>query len=117
MSAAPTSIDQALDWLRARFRPKAAGGASVLYRVVLTGEGGGVLSAHVHDGALQVCGESLPDPDVIFELAARDFFAVLGGVANPDLLFMAEQLRVEGDLQLALKLRSFFEIRRSAGAG
>ena len=37
-----------------------------------------------------------------------DFFAVLGGSANPDLLYTADRLTVEGDLSLALKLRRLF---------
>jgi predicted lipid carrier protein YhbT len=45
---------------------------------------------------------------VIFRLSASDFFAILAGTQNPDLLFMADRLQAEGDLSLALKVRSLF---------
>ncbi len=49
-----------------------------------------------------------PQPDVILRVTAQDFFDVLAGTANPDLLFMDDRIEIEGDLSLALKLRSLF---------
>ena len=48
---------------------------------------------------------------MIFRIGAHDFFAVLAGRENPDLLFMADRLAVDGDLALALTLRKIFQTR------
>ena len=45
---------------------------------------------------------------MVFHLVAREFFGILSGRENPDLLFMSERLRIDGDLSLALKLRTLF---------
>lgn len=111
--ARPASLDDALDWLRKRFRPDAADGVTVAYRIELTGEGGGALLAAVDRGRLRIQRSDPADApaDAIFRLAAGDFFDVLAGRANPDLLHMAGRLEVEGDLALALQLRKLFSAR------
>lgn len=107
----PASIDDAVEWLRKRFRPDVADGVRVVYRVELRGPGGGVLYARVEDGRLAAGAGDVDRPDVIFRLAARDFFDVLAGRANPDLLHMDGRLEIDGDLSLALKMRKLFGAR------
>jgi predicted lipid carrier protein YhbT len=45
-------------------------------------------------------------------LAASDFFGILAGRENADLLFTAGRIEVEGDLSLALKMRKLFRPQR-----
>ncbi len=78
------------------------------YQLELSGAGGGDLAVRVDDGRVDVGPGRLPAPDVIYRLAAADFFGVLAGRANADMLFLGGRLRVEGDLALALKLRALF---------
>jgi putative sterol carrier protein len=107
----PCSIGAALAWLRKAFRADAAAGLHVVYQLELGGEGGGTLFIRVDDGRLELAEGSTPDPDVVFRIGAQDFFAVLDGRENPDLLFMADRLVVDGDLALALTLRKIFQTR------
>ena len=74
----------------------------------LSGSAGGVLSVRVVAGQLEVLDAPLPGADVVYRLSAEDFFGVLRGDSNPDLLFMEERIQIEGDLSLALKLRKLF---------
>lgn len=108
MTRPPGSVRDALEWLTKGFRPEACRGASVTYQLQLAGEGGGRFWLRIDDGRLQAREGDAPQPDVIFRLDAPDFYAILAGRENPDLLFLADRLAVEGDLSLALKLRSFF---------
>ena len=105
----PTSIPAAIAWLRKTFRADAASGLRVVYLLDLTGERGGALSIRIDDGRLELLEGRAYVPDVIFRLGAADFFGVLAGRENPDLLFMADRLAVEGDLRLALSLRKLFQ--------
>jgi predicted lipid carrier protein YhbT len=104
----PASLSDVLEWLRKNFRAERSADLRVTYQFELTGPQGGCLWARAQDGQLEAGDGSVADPDVVFRVAAVDFFGVLGGVANPDLLFMERKLEVEGDLSLALKLRSLF---------
>ena len=104
----PVSLDEAADWLRKRFDPESAAGLDLGYAFELTGPGGGRLGVRVADGRLAVGPEPPPEPDVRLRLDARDFFGVLAGRENADMLFMSGRLEVEGDHGLALKLRQIF---------
>jgi putative sterol carrier protein len=108
MAKPPGSVGEALEWLSKGFRPDACRNVSVTYQIDLSGEHGGRLWLRIDHGRLQAVEGSALGPDVTFRLEATDFFAILAGRENPDLLFMAERLVVQGDLSLALKLRSYF---------
>ena len=49
-----------------------------------------------------------PRPDVVFHLDAEDFYGMLGGRENLELLYMEDRIRVEGPMAIALKLRVLF---------
>jgi len=108
MSAEPTDIDEAILLLRRAFQPERAAGVLVCYLIELAGPAGGKLWVRVDGEHLLVGADAAQQPDVVVRLDAQDFFGILGGRENPDLLFMADRLVVEGDLSLALKLRSLF---------
>ncbi|MGH0034882.1 MAG: SCP2 sterol-binding domain-containing protein [Myxococcota bacterium] len=108
MGHAPESIADALDWFRKRFRAESARDLEVSFQMELSGEGGGVLSLTIDRGLLRAEAAAVPGPDVLYRLSAPDLFGVLAGERNPDLLFMEKRIQIEGDLSLALKLRSLF---------
>lgn len=106
--AGPTSIDAAMDWLRKSFQPDCASGVNVVYHFDLAGPDGGSLAVGVLDGRLEISRGRPEAPDVRMALSACDYFGVLAGRENADLLYMAGRLEIEGDLSLAMKLRTLF---------
>ncbi len=123
----PASIDEAMEWLRKRFAADATRDVRVVFQFVLTGASalngtgawmgtdgvdsaplGGRFFARVEGGRLDVGIGEVPSPDVCFRLRASDFFAILAGRENADLLFTAGRIEIEGDLSLALKMRKLF---------
>lgn len=106
--AAPESIAQVLEFLRRSFQADAVGDLRATYQIELSGESGGIFWARVEGSNLSCDEGRTPSPDVVFELAASDFYDVLAGSANPELLHMEGRIRVTGSLSLALKLRVMF---------
>lgn len=104
----PSSLEQALEWLRKRFRPDAARDVHITYQIALEGADPGGLALQISDGVLEPMIGKIEGADVTFTLSEVDFYALLAGRENPDLLFMAERLRVDGELSRALLLRKLF---------
>ncbi len=107
-ASGPDSMDAALEWLRKHFDAEAARGVSAVYRIELSGPDGGSFGVAIRDGVLHLTRGEGPEPGVVLRLAAPDYFAVLAGRENADLLYMAGRLEIEGDLSLAMKLRTLF---------
>ena len=104
----PASIYAVLVFLQKSFRSEAIGDLEATYQIELTGESGGAFWARVSNGLLSCEEGQASDPDIVFQLDAEDFYDVLGGQANPELLHMEDRIKVEGSLSLALKLRVMF---------
>ena len=106
--ADPTCLDEAIDWLRKHFQPPAAQGLSADFAIHLSGDGGGSILLRVRDEALEVRAAPADHADVRLRLASSAYFGILAGRENADLLYMAGKLEIEGDLSLAMKLRTLF---------
>lgn len=104
----PDTLRDALEWLRKHFDPESSRDLCVVFQYRLSGPEGGSFYARVDDGRLDLAEGASASPDVCFRLAADDFFDVLAGRGNADMLFMAGRIEVEGDLSLALKMRRLF---------
>ena len=115
MAVEPSCIEEAAKWLHQAFQREAATDA-ITYRIELTGSGGGSLLVRVDANGLEtdiLDGDSASLesilPDVTVSMRAADFFGVLSGRENPDLLFLGERLQIKGELSLALRMRSLFQ--------
>lgn len=101
-------MDEVVDWLRKQFQSSAAEGFDAVFEYVVSGGSGGVLHFRVDDGMLDVRHRPAAEPAVRFRLSDEDCWAVLAGVENADLLYLAGRPEIEGDSSLALKVRSLF---------
>lgn len=110
-ASSPCSIEAAITWLRKAFRPDASAGLCIVYQLRLSGERGGLLWIRVDDGRVELSAGTTVAPDVTLRMSAEDFYGMLAGRENADLLFMADRLIVDGDLSLALALRKLFQAR------
>ncbi len=77
------------------------------YQFNITGEGEGIFYAEVKDGKLYVEPYEYFDRDVIFTCSADTLLKIMGGKKDPVLAFTLGQLKVEGDIDKALKLKDF----------
>ncbi len=107
--AASSPVAAFFDNLPSRFRSERAYGAKVLYRITITGEGGGVWEIEIANNKCYIRrGASGAQADVTITTNAQTFLALVEGRMGPEQAYMSGQLVVDGDLFLAQRLGDFF---------
>ena len=92
------------------FKPEAAQGVEAVIQYHLTGEQGGDWIINIHEGKCTVSEGVAENPKMTLTADAKDFADVLIGKANGMQYFMQGRLKLSGDLNLAMKLTSFFKM-------
>ncbi len=80
------------------------------YQFNVTGEGEGIFYVEVKDGKLYIEPYEYFDRDAMFIASAKTFDEIMEGKVDPVFAFTIGKLKVEGDLDKALKLKEL--IRR-----
>jgi putative sterol carrier protein len=91
------------------FRPELAEGVDAVIQYVLTGEEGGNYIITIKDGVCTTAEGLAENPNMTLTAEAQDFKDVLLGKANGMQNFMMGKLKLSVDLNLAMKLTSFFK--------
>ncbi len=92
------------------FRPELAEGVDAVIQYELTGEEGGNYIITIKDGVCTTAEGLAENPNMTLTAEAQDFKDVLLGKANGMQYFMMGKLKLAGDLNLAMKLTSFFKM-------
>nr|MBP3598077.1 SCP2 sterol-binding domain-containing protein [Eubacterium sp.] len=77
------------------------------YQFNITGEGEGAFYAEVKEGQLYVEPYEYYDRDAIFICSAKTLFKIIDGKLDPVAAFTVGKLKVEGNIDKALKLKEF----------
>ena len=92
------------------FKPEVAEGVEAVIQYHLTGDEGGDWIVNVKDGKCTVTEGVADAPTMTLTADAQDFKDVLLGQANGMQYFMKGRLKLAGDLNLAMKLTTFFKM-------
>jgi putative sterol carrier protein len=92
------------------FQPELAEGVDAVIQYALTGEEGGNYIITIKDGVCTTAEGLAENPNMTLTADAQDFKDVLLGKANGMNYFMMGRLKLSGDLNLAMKLTSFFKM-------
>lgn len=92
------------------FQPEMAAGVDAVIQYALTGEEGGNYIITIKDGVCTTAEGLAENPNMTLTAEAQDFKDVLLGKANGMQYFMMGKLKLAGDLNLAMKLTSFFKM-------
>ena len=78
------------------------------YQFNITGEASGIFYVEVKDGKLYIEPYEYHDRDALFIGTAELFTAIMSGEKDPVHEFLCRRLKVEGNIDKALKLKAFF---------
>jgi putative sterol carrier protein len=107
---ADITVQQLIENHPKAFIPSAAEGVEAVIQYRLTGDEGGDYIIAIKDGACSVEPGLAESPKMTLTADAGDFRDVLTGKANGMQYFMMGKLKLAGDLNLAMKLTSFFKM-------
>ena len=79
----------------------------------ITGEAEGIFYAEVNDGVLAVEPYEYFDRDVIFICSAETLFKLTDGRLDPILAFTTGKLKVEGNIDKALRLKQIIDSKKA----
>jgi putative sterol carrier protein len=104
------SVEQLIRNHEKAFKPEAAEGVEAVIQYYLTGDEGGDWIITIQDGKCTVAEGVAENPKMTLTADASDFRDVLLGKVNGMQYFMQGKLKLAGDLNLAMKLTSFFKM-------
>jgi putative sterol carrier protein len=109
-------LDKIFERMPDVFRPERARGmtAVVHWRIGDRPDGGtDTYELAISDGACQVSAAPTHEPKLALTISAVDFLKVVTGNANPMTLFLRGRMKAKGDLGLATRFPTLFDIPKS----
>lgn len=82
------------------------------YQFNITGEGSGIFYAEVKDGVLSVEPYEYYDRDAMFTCSAETLIKIADGKMDPIMAFTLQKLKVEGNIDKALRLKELIDSRK-----
>ena len=104
------TVQETFEAMPTRFRADKAAGTSAVIQYDVSGAGGGTWHAVIKDGTCAVRTGPATGANLTLQIAAQDWLDMLGGKQSGQMLFMSGKLKVKGDMGLAMKLGSMFQM-------
>jgi putative sterol carrier protein len=93
------------------FNPEKAKGLDTVLQFKFTGREAGEWYAVIKDDAVKVEQGTHPSPKMTLTADSDDYIALFTGKLDPMQAFMGGKLKLQGDLNLAMKMTQFFKMR------
>jgi putative sterol carrier protein len=104
------TVKETFDAMPSRFRADKAAGTTATIQYDISGDGGGTWNAVIKDGTCAVTPGAAASPNLTLQISAQDWLDMLSGKQSGQMLFMSGKLKVKGDMGLAMKLGSLFQM-------
>ncbi len=104
------SVSDLMSRMPRAFKPENAEGVNTVLQYHLTGDEGGDWIVTIKDGQCQVVEGVAENPNMTLTADAQDYKDVIVGKTNAMQAFMMGKLKLAGDLNLAMKLPTFFKM-------
>lgn len=98
------------DQVPEKINPDKIQGMNCVYQFNITGEGGGEWNIAIANGNATVAQGAAEKPSITITMEAGNFISLLQGKLNGQMAFMTGKLKIQGDMALALKLQSVFNL-------
>ncbi len=107
----PVTIADLMSKMPGAFIPEKAQGLDVVLQFDFTGKEAGSWNAVIKDGAVKVEQGKHASPTMTLTADSDDYIALFTGQLDPMQAFMQGKLKLQGDLNLAMKMTQFFKMR------
>ena len=108
-----TTVAEIFEAMPTIFNSAAAAGLTKTFQWNITGEQAGVWAFKVHDGVCEPAPGGVEKPDVTFTISDKDWVALTEGKLDAQSAFFSGQLKIAGDMGLALRVPQLFPTSRS----
>jgi len=104
------TIQEFFDALPGKLEPARLAGMNASFQFVATGDGGGDWFVKISNNAAEVGSGKVDSPTIVLAAAASDWLALMNGQMNGQTAFITGKLKIQGDMTLAMKLESLFQL-------
>ena len=104
------TVKETFDAMASRFRTDKAAGTNAVIQYDVSGDGGGTWHAVIKDGACTVKPGAGTNPNLTPSDLGAGLARHASGKQSGQMLFMSGKLKVKGDMGLAMKLGSMFQM-------
>jgi putative sterol carrier protein len=107
----PLTIADLMSKMPSAFVPEKAQGLDTVLQFKFSGAEPGDWYAEIKDGAVKVEQGAHPSPKMTLAADSDDYIKLFTGQLDPMQAFMQGKLKLQGDLNLAMKMTQFFKMR------
>ncbi|HOV32558.1 MAG TPA: SCP2 sterol-binding domain-containing protein [Candidatus Hydrogenedens sp.] len=105
-----SQIAEFFNQVSSKVDPAKVKGMNVTYQFVITGDDGGEWAVTINDGQISVTQGKAEKTNITLTISASDFLDLVAGKLNGQTAFLTGKLKIQGDMTLALKLQSVFNL-------
>ncbi|HEX6548865.1 MAG TPA: SCP2 sterol-binding domain-containing protein [Candidatus Dormibacteraeota bacterium] len=109
LNADQVTPDVVFEQMPQYFQPEKAGNTNATINFDLSGEKAGKYWVRIHDGQAESGKGEGENPNLTLSADANDFVKIILGQLDPTAAFMKGQLKIKGDMGLAIKFQSLFK--------
>jgi len=104
------TVRETFDAMPTKFRADKAVGVNATIQYDISGDQGGTWHAVIKDGTCTVNSGPAADPNLTLAMSAQDWIDMAGGKLSGQMAFMSGKLKLKGDMGLAMKVGSLFQV-------
>ena len=107
----PLTVEKLMSKMPEAFIPEKAAGLNAVIQFNFTGAEPGSWNAAIKDGTVKVEQGVHASPTMTLNADSADYVKIFTGELDPMQAFMQGKLKLQGDLNLAMKMSQFFKMR------
>src|SRR5207244_4901172 len=107
------TVAEIFEQMPSAMNPAAAAGLNKTFQWNITGDEAGKWAFRVANGTGEVIPGGVEKPDVTFTVSDKDWIAITEGKLDAQSAFFSGQLKIAGDMGLALRVPQIFPTPRS----
>jgi putative sterol carrier protein len=104
------TVKETFDAMPGKFRPEKAQGVNAVIQYEIAGDQGGTWHAVIKDGTCSVENGASTTPSLTINMSAPDWLEMIAGKLSGQMAFMSGKLKLKGDMGLAMKIGSMFQV-------